>query len=163
MSIEDIILAQDKRGISALRSHLPSDYCLQTARFVLDHPGPVLIATGFSIPMAQATETDQAASTDTVATDTPSSDTAEADAPSAEEQTEQVLHNLRTVLEGLGLTLHDVAKTTVFLKNMDDFEGMNKVYGRLFGEHRPARTTIAIQKNPLDALVEIECIAEAAG
>lgn len=58
MSIEDIILAQDKRGISALRSHLPPDYCLQTARFILDHPGPVLIATGFSIPIAQATETD---------------------------------------------------------------------------------------------------------
>jgi hypothetical protein len=58
MSIEDIILAQDKRGISALRSHLPLDYCMQTARFILDHPGPVLIATGFSIPMAQATETD---------------------------------------------------------------------------------------------------------
>jgi Domain of unknown function (DUF4392) len=58
MSIEDIILAQDKRGISALRSHLPPDYCMQAARFILNHPGPVLIATGFSIPMAQATETD---------------------------------------------------------------------------------------------------------
>ncbi len=58
MSIEDIILAQDKRGISALRPHLPADYCTQAAQFILDHSGTVLIATGFSIPLANATETD---------------------------------------------------------------------------------------------------------
>ena len=80
-----------------------------------------------------------------------------------EEQTEQVLKNLSIVLNGLGLSLQNVAKTTVFLKNMDDFQGMNGVYARMFGDHRPARTTISIRQNPLDALVEIECIAEAVG
>lgn len=77
-----------------------------------------------------------------------------------EQQTEQALNNLATVLAGLGLSLQNVAKTTVFLKSMDDFQGMNGVYARMFGSHRPARTTIAIKQNPLDALVEIECIAE---
>lgn len=76
------------------------------------------------------------------------------------EQTAQALENLATVLHGLGLSLNNVAKTTVFLKDMADFQGMNEVYARTFGEHRPARTTIAIRQNPLDALVEIECVAE---
>ena len=74
-------------------------------------------------------------------------------------QTEQALRNLQTVLNGLGLSLQDVAKTTVFLKDMADFQGMNQVYARMFGDHHPARTTIAVRQNPLDALVEIECIA----
>ena len=77
-----------------------------------------------------------------------------------EEQTERVLKNLSIVLEGLGLSLQNIVKTTVFLKSMDDFQGMNSVYAQTFGEHRPARSTIAIRTNPLDALVEIECIAE---
>ncbi len=77
-----------------------------------------------------------------------------------EEQTERVLKNLSIVLKGLGLSLQNVVKTTVFLKDMDDFQGMNGVYAKTFGEHRPARTTIAVRQNPLDALVEIECIAE---
>lgn len=77
-----------------------------------------------------------------------------------ETQTERVLENLTIVLEGLGLSLQNVAKTTVFLKDMADFQGMNTVYARMFGDHKPARTTIAIKQNPLDALVEIECIAE---
>jgi 2-iminobutanoate/2-iminopropanoate deaminase len=76
------------------------------------------------------------------------------------EQTEQALKNLDTVLNGLGLSLQNIVKTTVFLKDMEDFQGMNAVYARMFGEHRPARTTIAVRQNPLDALVEIECIAE---
>ncbi len=74
-------------------------------------------------------------------------------------QTEQVLKNLQTVLKGMGLDLQHVAKTTVFLKDMADFQGMNQVYARMFGDHRPARTAIAVKQNPLDALVEIECIA----
>jgi 2-iminobutanoate/2-iminopropanoate deaminase len=53
-----------------------------------------------------------------------------------------------------------VVKTTVFLKDMDDFKGMNEVYARRFQPHTPARSTVAVKKNPLDALVEIECIAE---
>ena len=77
-----------------------------------------------------------------------------------EEQTERVLQNLSIVLEGLGLSLQNIVKTTVFLKSMDDFQGMNDVYSKIFGEHRPARSTIAIRQNPLNALVEIECIAE---
>ena len=77
-----------------------------------------------------------------------------------EEQTQQVLTNLTLVLEGVGLTLHNIVKTTVYLKNMDDFQGMNKVYGEMFKGHKPSRTTISVKQNPLDALVEIECIAE---
>jgi 2-iminobutanoate/2-iminopropanoate deaminase len=77
-----------------------------------------------------------------------------------EEQTEQALSNLAIVLNGLGLSLQNVAKTTVYLKDLADFQGMNAVYARMFGTHRPARTTIAVKQNPLDALVEIECIAE---
>lgn len=76
------------------------------------------------------------------------------------QQTEQALRNLNTVLRGLGLSLQNVVKTTVFLKDMADFQGMNAVYESMFGNHRPARTTIAVRQNPLDALVEIECIAE---
>jgi len=76
------------------------------------------------------------------------------------EQTERVLDNLATVLGGLGASLQDVVKTTVFLSSMDDFEGMNEVYARRFGDHRPARTTVAVRDNPLGALVEIECVAE---
>ncbi len=75
------------------------------------------------------------------------------------EQTEQVLRNLSIVLEGLGLTLQNVVKTTVFLKDMADFAGMNAVYAELFDGHTPARSTIAVKQNPLDARVEIECIA----
>lgn len=77
-----------------------------------------------------------------------------------EEQTSRVLKNLSIVLAEEELTLKNVVKTTVYLKDMDDFEGMNKVYEKMFGGHKPSRTTIAIKQNPLDALVEIECIAE---
>ena len=77
-----------------------------------------------------------------------------------EEQTKRVLDNLSIVLSGIGLTLKSIVKTTVYLKNMDDFHGMNKVYEEMFQGHKPSRTTISIKKNPLNALVEIECIAE---
>jgi 2-iminobutanoate/2-iminopropanoate deaminase len=76
------------------------------------------------------------------------------------EQTERVLRNLEIVLGGLNLSLQNIVKTTVFLKDMADFQGMNTVYRQTFGEHTPARTTVAVRQNPLDALVEIECIAE---
>ena len=75
-------------------------------------------------------------------------------------QTDQVLKNIEIVLKGMGLSLNNVVKTTVFLKDMDDFQGMNEIYAGIFGSHRPARTTVSIKQNPLDALVEIECIAE---
>jgi len=80
-----------------------------------------------------------------------------------EEQTARVLENLAIVLAGAGLTLHNIIKTTVYLKSMDDFQGMNRVYAEHFAGHTPSRTTIAVKQNPLDALVEIECIAELAG
>ena len=51
-SIEDIILSQDKRGMLALRPHLPDDYCSQAAQFIIDHPGGVIIVTGFYVVMA---------------------------------------------------------------------------------------------------------------
>jgi 2-iminobutanoate/2-iminopropanoate deaminase len=76
------------------------------------------------------------------------------------DQTRQVLKNIQTVLNGLGLSLQNIVKTSVYLISMDDFQGMNQVYAETFGYHKPARTTIAVKKNPLDALVEIECIAE---
>ncbi len=74
-------------------------------------------------------------------------------------QTRRVFENIKIVLEGLGLTFNDVVKTTVFLKTMEDFAGMNAVYAEVFGNHKPARSTIAVKQNPLDALVEIECVA----
>jgi 2-iminobutanoate/2-iminopropanoate deaminase len=77
-----------------------------------------------------------------------------------EEQTQRVLENLSIVLAGVNLSLSHVVKTTVYLKNMDDFQGMNRVYADMFQGHKPSRTTIAVKQNPLDALVEIECIAE---
>jgi 2-iminobutanoate/2-iminopropanoate deaminase len=86
--------------------------------------------------------------------------TMEIEGTTIEEQTERVLMNLSIVLAGVKLTLKDIVKTTVYLKNMDDFQGLNKVYERMFQEHKPSRTTISIKQNPLEALVEIECIAE---
>lgn len=77
-----------------------------------------------------------------------------------EEQTTRVLENISIVLDGLGLTLKNIVKTTVFLKDINDFQGMNGVYEEMFQGHKPSRSTIAIKQNPLDALVEIECIAE---
>jgi len=76
------------------------------------------------------------------------------------EQTERALKNIEIVLKGLGLSLQNVVKSNVYLQDMADFQGMNAVYGAMFAPHRPARTTVAVKQNPLDALVEIECIAE---
>jgi 2-iminobutanoate/2-iminopropanoate deaminase len=75
------------------------------------------------------------------------------------EQTGQVLANLKAVLEASGSNLGRVVKTTVFLKDMADFPAMNEVYGRVFGEHRPARAAVEAARLPKDVLVEIECIA----
>ena len=57
-TIEDIILNHDRRGIGALRPHLPADFCARAAQYALAHPGPVIIATGFYILMSDAPETD---------------------------------------------------------------------------------------------------------
>ena len=74
-------------------------------------------------------------------------------------QTERVLENLRAVLRAGGAELPDVVKTTVFLHDMVDFAAMNEVYARWFGDHKPARTTIAAKGLPLQCLVEIEAWA----
>lgn len=75
------------------------------------------------------------------------------------EQTVQVFANVRAVLAAAGLTLADVAKTTVFLADMADFEAMNAVYADAFGTHRPARSTVAAAGLPRGARVEIEVTA----
>ena len=74
-------------------------------------------------------------------------------------QTERVMENLNAILVEAGASLSTVVKTTVFLKDMDDFSAMNEVYGRHFGSHRPARSTIQAAKLPKDVRVEIEAIA----
>ena len=74
------------------------------------------------------------------------------------EQTLQVMANLKAVIEAAGADLSKVIKTTVFLKNLDDFAAMNKVYGNIFGSHAPARSTVQVAKLPRDVLVEIEAI-----
>jgi 2-iminobutanoate/2-iminopropanoate deaminase len=74
-------------------------------------------------------------------------------------QTERVMQNLAAVLEAAGASLGSVIKTTVFLQSMGDFAAMNEVYGRHFGEHRPARSTVEVARLPKDARVEIEAVA----
>ena len=77
-----------------------------------------------------------------------------------EGQTGQVLANLEAILVAAGLSLADVVKTDVFLKNMHDFPAMNAVYAKAFnGPLKPARATIQAAMLPMDALVEISCIA----
>jgi len=76
-----------------------------------------------------------------------------------EHQTHQVMKNLFYVLEAAGATFADVVKTTIYLADMDDFVTVNEVYAHYFGDHKPARSTIAVKTLPKNALVEIECIA----
>lgn len=75
------------------------------------------------------------------------------------EQTDRVLKNLAAILEQAGSSLQHVVKTTVFLADMADFPAMNDVYARHFGEHRPARSTVAVRTLPKDARVEIDAVA----
>ncbi|MBU1299697.1 MAG: RidA family protein [Bacteroidetes bacterium] len=75
------------------------------------------------------------------------------------QQTKQVLKNLAAVLEAGGATFQSVLKTTVYLKDMDEFSGMNEVYGEFFNDSPPARTTVEVSKLPRDVKVEIEAIA----
>jgi len=75
-------------------------------------------------------------------------------------QTRQVLENLKAVLGEAGCTLSDVIKTTIYLADMDDFCVVNDIYAEYFGNHRPARSTVAVRTLPKNALVEIDCIAK---
>lgn len=76
-----------------------------------------------------------------------------------EVQTYQVLRNLKAILEHEGLEFNDVVKTSVFLKDMDDFATMNKVYAEFFTSEPPARACVQVAKLPRDVSVEIELIA----
>ena len=75
------------------------------------------------------------------------------------EQTEQVMQNLRAILEEAGSGLDRLVKTTVFLQNFDDFAAMNEVYAAHVGDSPPARSTVEVSKLPSGALVEIEAVA----
>ena len=78
----------------------------------------------------------------------------------AAEQAEQVLQNLTAVVKAAGAELSNVVKTVVFLKDMNDFGAVNKVYAQYFGEEdAPARACVEVARLPKDVLVEIECIA----
>jgi len=79
------------------------------------------------------------------------------------EQTTRALENLRAILAEAGSDFSEVVKTTVFLIDMGDFTAMNDVYGRAFGSHRPARSTVAVAALPRGARVEIEVIATVSG
>ena len=83
----------------------------------------------------------------------------EVTATTIEEQSEQVMKNLKAVLEAAGSSLEKAVKTTCFLKNMSDFAAFNAVYGRYF-TGKPARSCVAVAALPKDVLVEVEVIAE---
>jgi 2-iminobutanoate/2-iminopropanoate deaminase len=76
-----------------------------------------------------------------------------------EKQTEQIILNLKAVLEAAGSSLDKVVKVTVFLTDIRDFEGMNKVYRKFFTKDPPARSTVEVSKLAVDTRVEIEMIA----
>lgn len=73
-------------------------------------------------------------------------------------QVRQAVANLAALVETNGATLADVVKTTVFLTNIDDYAAMNEAYCAAFGDHRPARSAVAVAALPLGALVEIEAV-----
>jgi len=75
------------------------------------------------------------------------------------QQTERVFENIKGVLEAAGANFNHVVKTTVFLKDINDFAAMNEVYARYFAAAPPARSTVQAARLPKDALVEIEVIA----
>jgi 2-iminobutanoate/2-iminopropanoate deaminase len=75
------------------------------------------------------------------------------------EQTVQVFENLREILGAAGSSPGKVLKTTVYMTDLSMFSDMNEVYGRFFGDHRPARATVGVGNLPRGALIEIECIA----
>lgn len=74
-------------------------------------------------------------------------------------QTRQVFENLKALLAQAEAGLANVVKTTVFLKDLEDFAGMNAIYAQEFGDHRPARSTVQVARLPRDVRVEIEAIA----
>ena len=75
------------------------------------------------------------------------------------EQAQKALENLQATLTAAGLTLEHVVKTTIFLRDMDEFGAVNEVYGRFFSEPYPARSTVQVARLPKDMHVEIEAVA----
>lgn len=74
------------------------------------------------------------------------------------QQTVRVLENIKAIVEEAGLNLNHVIKTTIYLKNMEDFPVVNEIYGQYFKDHKPARATVEVSRLPKDALIEIEAI-----
>lgn len=74
-------------------------------------------------------------------------------------QTRQVMENIEAILEKEGLSLEHIVKTTIFLKDMDQFSIVNEEYSKALGDHRPARSTVEVSRLPKDVLVEVEAIA----
>ncbi|SFZ98012.1 Bona fide RidA/YjgF/TdcF/RutC subgroup [hydrothermal vent metagenome] len=80
-----------------------------------------------------------------------------------EHQTKQVMKNLFYVLRAGGSHYSDIIKVTIFLTDMNNFNKVNAIYEHLLGDHKPARSTVAVKELPKNALIEIECIAKAGG
>ncbi len=78
---------------------------------------------------------------------------------SVEVQAKQVLKNLSEVLKEAGSSMDRVVKTTIFLADMNDFAAINEIYAQAFGDHKPARSTVAVKTLPKNALIEIEAVA----
>ena len=76
-----------------------------------------------------------------------------------EAQAEQSLANLGAILAEAGFEKTDVVKTTVFIKDMNDFAAVNKIYAEFFGSHKPARSCVEVARLPKDGLVEVEAVA----
>lgn len=76
-----------------------------------------------------------------------------------EEETRQVLNNVRAVLEAAGSSLDQVIKTTIFLTDMGDFQKVNEVYAEFFSQHQPARSCVGVAQLPKGVRVEIEAMA----
>lgn len=77
----------------------------------------------------------------------------------ATEQTKKAMENLNEVLKAAGTDLSKALKCTVYLKDLDDFAGVNEIYGSFFPKNPPARATVEVSRLPKDALVEIDCLA----
>ena len=86
-------------------------------------------------------------------------ETGEIDGEDIRAQTHQVMKNIKAILESAGSNLDQVVKTTVYLKNMTDFQAMNGVYAEYFMDDPPARSAVEVSRLPKNVLIEIECIA----
>ncbi len=76
-----------------------------------------------------------------------------------EEATAQVMENLKNIIIAAGFTMNDIVKCSIFLKDLNNFSAVNQIYASYFSETPPARETVEISRLPMDAIVEISCIA----